>query len=101
MIRENDDGRYRLSMETSRSQVEIIVFNHRPTATPLVLVQRSRRIASFDASFHPSNSTERPVERGERATTPFAFPTTKRFGVNRNRISRERSLAAIREAHPS
>lgn len=66
---------------------------------------------SFQASFRSTHASARTT-RGNTAkggvqqqqqrtplpTLPLPFsPTTERFGVNRNRISRERRLGAIRE----
>lgn len=78
----------------SHPEREIIAFNHhRSFAIPL-----PPDIFSSLSFLVPSHRLERPVERREHKAqqrTPFLLP--QRFGVNRNRISRERRLEAIRE----
>lgn len=93
----------------NHSEREIIAFNHHrisfaihPFLPPDIPSSLSHSLSylSFQASFH---RLERPVaarRREEYNTTsplPPFFHTRERFGVNRNRISRERRLQAIRE----
>ena len=60
-----------------------------------------RCIALLDDSFLRSKLNRTTRGRRNTSNNPFEFSTTKYFGINRNRISRGRSLAAIRENHPS